>query len=134
MPHTVVRHQAHYCADEVFGSPHDQIDRHVILHLALGQRAIRCGGRAEDISLRDNPQQLTSLDDDQRSAVVPHQEVNDILHLKLPVEEAHTIGGFVANRLRRIPHEGDFIEEQEYHITVIEADARSVLKVKMERI
>jgi len=63
----------------------------------------------------------------------PISEVNDILHLQLPVEEAHTIGGFVANRLRRIPHEGDAIEEQEYRITVTEADARSVLKVKMER-
>jgi putative hemolysin len=63
----------------------------------------------------------------------PISEVNDILHLHLPVEEAHTIGGFVANRLRRIPHEGDSIEEQEYRITVIEADARSVLKVRMER-
>ncbi len=63
----------------------------------------------------------------------PISEVNDILHLQLPVIEAHTIGGFVANRLRRIPHDGDFIEEQEYRITVIEADARSVLKVRMER-
>jgi CBS domain containing-hemolysin-like protein len=63
----------------------------------------------------------------------PISEVNDILHLHLPVEEAHTIGGFVANRLRRIPHEGDAIEEQDYRITVTEADARSVLKVKMER-
>jgi CBS domain containing-hemolysin-like protein len=63
----------------------------------------------------------------------PISEVNDILHLHLPVVEAHTIGGFVANRLRRIPHDGDSIEEQDYRITVIEADARSVLKVRMER-
>ena len=63
----------------------------------------------------------------------PISEVNDILHLNLPVLEAHTIGGFVANRLRRIPHEGDSIEEQDYRITVVEADARSVLKVRMER-
>jgi putative hemolysin len=63
----------------------------------------------------------------------PISEVNDILHLQLPVVEAHTIGGFVANRLRRIPHDGDSIEEQDYRITVIEADARSVLKVRMER-
>ena len=64
----------------------------------------------------------------------PISEVNDILHLQLSVEEAHTIGGFVANRLRRIPHDGDSIEEQEYRIIVIEADARSVLKVRMERV
>ena len=63
----------------------------------------------------------------------PVSEVNDILHLHLPVEEAHTIGGFVANRLRRIPHDGDSIEEQDYRIIVTEEDARSVLKVRMER-
>lgn len=67
-------------------------------------------------------------------ARTPISEVNDILHLNLPVEEAHTIGGFVANRLRRIPHEGDFIEEQGYRVTALETDEKSVLKVKIERL
>jgi putative hemolysin len=67
-------------------------------------------------------------------ARTPISEVNDILHTSLPVQEAHTIGGFVANRLRRIPQAGDFIEEQGYRITVLEADARSVLKVQMQRL
>ncbi len=44
------------------------------------------------------------------------------------------MGGFVANRLRRIPTEGDFIEEQGYRISVLEADAKSVLKVRVERL
>lgn len=64
----------------------------------------------------------------------PISEVNYILHTGLPTEEAHTIGGFVANRLRRIPSEGDFIEEQGYRITVLEADAKSVLKVRVEQL
>ncbi len=64
----------------------------------------------------------------------PISEVNDILHSGLPSEEAHTIGGFVANRLRRIPSEGDFIEEQGYRISVLEADAKSVLKVRVEQL
>jgi CBS domain containing-hemolysin-like protein len=67
-------------------------------------------------------------------ARTPISEVNDILHLKLPVEEAHTIGGFLTNRLRRIPREGDFVEEQGYRISAVEADARSVLKVRVERL
>jgi len=64
----------------------------------------------------------------------PISEVNDILHINLSTEEAHTIGGFVANRLRRIPGEGDFIEEAGYRIGVLEADAKSVLKVRVERL
>jgi putative hemolysin len=64
----------------------------------------------------------------------PISEVNDILHIALPTEEAHTIGGFVVNRLRRIPREGDFIEESGYRIAVLEADAKSVLKVRVEQL
>ncbi len=64
----------------------------------------------------------------------PISEVNDILHLNLPTGEAHTVGGLVANRLRCIPREGDFIEEQGYRISVMEADARSVIKVRVERL
>ena len=64
----------------------------------------------------------------------PISEVNDILHLNLPTGEAHTVGGLVANRLRRIPREADFIEEQGYRITAMETDARSVIKVRVERL
>ncbi len=64
----------------------------------------------------------------------PISEVNDILHIALPSGEAHTVGGFVVNRLRRIPGEGDFIEESGYRISVLEADAKSVLKVRVERL
>jgi CBS domain containing-hemolysin-like protein len=63
----------------------------------------------------------------------PISEVNDILHLRLPVGEAHTVGGFIVNRLRHIPKEGDFVEEQDHRFTVLEADARSVIKVRVER-
>ena len=64
----------------------------------------------------------------------PISEVNDILHMSLPVGEAHTIGGFVANKLLRIPESGDSIEHDGYVFTILEADARSVIKVKLERI
>jgi len=68
------------------------------------------------------------------SGRMPISEINDILYAKFPVEEAHSIGGLIVTRLRNIPKEGDTIEEQGYKITVIEADNRSVIKVKMERL
>jgi CBS domain containing-hemolysin-like protein len=68
------------------------------------------------------------------SGRMPISEINDILYVQFPVEEAHSIGGLIVTRLRSIPREGDTIEEQGYKITVIEADRRSVIKVKMERL
>ncbi|MES9872578.1 MAG: hemolysin family protein [Candidatus Sedimenticola sp. 6PFRAG7] len=68
------------------------------------------------------------------SGRMPISEVNDLLYIQFPVEEAHTIGGFIVSRLRHIPSEGDFIEEQGYRLSVIEADARAVIKVRVERL
>ncbi len=67
------------------------------------------------------------------SGRTPISEVNDILHVHFPVEEAHTIGGLIVSRVRNIPVEGDFIEEQGYRLTVLEADSRAVIKVRVER-
>ncbi|MES9869496.1 MAG: hemolysin family protein [Sedimenticola sp.] len=68
------------------------------------------------------------------SGRMPISEVNDILYATFPVEEAHTIGGLIVSRLRHIPSEGDCIEEQGYQLCVLEADARAVIKVKIERL
>jgi CBS domain containing-hemolysin-like protein len=67
------------------------------------------------------------------SGRTPISEVNDILHVHFPVEEAHTIGGLIVSRIRNIPVDGDFIEEQGYRLTVLEADSRAVIKVRIER-
>jgi len=68
------------------------------------------------------------------SGRMPISEVNDILYAEFPVTEAHTIGGLIVSRLRHIPVEGDSTEEQGYRLTVLEADARCVVKVKVERL
>ena len=68
------------------------------------------------------------------SGRTPISEVNDILYAKFPVEEAHTIGGLIVSRLKHIPEQGDFIEEHGYRLTVLEADARSILKVRLEHL
>lgn len=65
---------------------------------------------------------------------MPISEVNDILHVHLPVAEAHTIGGLIVSRLRYIPIEGDSVEVEGCRLEVLEADARSVVKVRMERL
>ncbi len=68
------------------------------------------------------------------SGRTPISEVNDILYVHFPTEEAHTIGGLIGSRLRDIPSIGDTIEEQGYSLTVLDADERSVIKVRVERL
>jgi len=46
--------------------------------------------------------------------------------------EAHTIGGLVTARLRRIPKADDSIEEAGFRITVEEANERTALRLKVE--
>ena len=68
------------------------------------------------------------------SGRTPISEVNDILYARFPVEEAHTIGGLVISRLRHIPSVGDYVVEQGHRVTVLDADERSVIKVRVERL
>ncbi|MEO5365446.1 MAG: hemolysin family protein [Magnetococcus sp. WYHC-3] len=63
----------------------------------------------------------------------PLSQINDQLHLSLQVGEAHTVAGFIVNRLRQIPGTGASIEEQGWRFTVREADPRAVLKVHLQR-
>ena len=68
------------------------------------------------------------------SGRTPISEVNDVLYVHFPVEEAHTIGGLIISRLRHIPAVGDSIDERGYRLSVLEADERSIIKVRAERI
>jgi CBS domain containing-hemolysin-like protein len=63
----------------------------------------------------------------------PLSEINDVLHIKLPLTEAHTIGGFVSARLRRIARPGDAIEDEGYRFIVEEADDRTVVRIRAEQ-
>ncbi|MCF7995012.1 MAG: hemolysin family protein [Chromatiaceae bacterium] len=66
------------------------------------------------------------------SGRTPLSEINDVLHIKLPLTEAHTIGGFVSARLRRLALPDDAIVEEGYRFIVEEADDRIVLRVRAE--
>ena len=63
---------------------------------------------------------------------VPISEANETLRTLLPTTEFHTVGGLVLARLRHIPKEGEFIVEDGYRFTVVEASERSILKLRVE--
>lgn len=64
---------------------------------------------------------------------VPISELNALLGIGLPATEFHTAGGFVEARLRRIPGVGESVLEAGWRFTVIEADARAIIKLRIER-
>ncbi len=68
------------------------------------------------------------------SARTPITEINDALHIKLPISDAHTIGGLVSHRLRRIPRVDDAVTEHGFRFQVLEADEKSAIKLRAERV
>ena len=63
---------------------------------------------------------------------LPIWEANDILGIRLPAKEFHTLGGLVMARLRRIPEKGESIVESGYRFTVEEASERVISKLRVE--
>lgn len=60
-------------------------------------------------------------------------EINGELDIELPDEEDYeTIGGFVFSRLGRVPAVGEFAEHGNVTVRVIAADARRILRVRLE--
>ena len=67
-------------------------------------------------------------------ARVPISEASEVLGVPLSDREAHTVGGLVTARLRRIPHVGDSVEDSGLLFIVEKASDRSALIVKVSRL
>jgi CBS domain containing-hemolysin-like protein len=63
---------------------------------------------------------------------LPISEANDTLGISLPAKESHTIGGLLMARLRHIPREGESIVECGYRFTVVQANERTIEKLRVE--
>jgi CBS domain containing-hemolysin-like protein len=87
-------------------------------------------------SMKPRRPAIESVDDDAYlvSGRAPISELNDSLNLNLPAGEAHTIAGFLINRLRHIPEVGNEVVEGGYRYIVTAADARTATKVRIERV
>ena len=60
------------------------------------------------------------------------KEVNARLALKIPAEEARTIGGYVAEALGRVPEQGDAVTHAGVRLVVDRVKANRVLQVRVE--
>ncbi len=59
------------------------------------------------------------------------EAVNEELEWTLPKGEYDTLGGLILSTLDRIPVPGEEVTIEGYHLTVVEADQRRILKVKL---
>jgi len=65
-------------------------------------------------------------------ARIPISEAAEVLGVHLSDRDAHTVGGLVTARLRRIPKMGDFIEEAGYLFVVEAANERSPVRLRVK--
>lgn len=61
-------------------------------------------------------------------------DLNELLEIDLPALEAHTVGGFIEARLRRIPAEGEYVDADGWRFTVTEASPRAVSRLEIRRL
>lgn len=65
-------------------------------------------------------------------AHLPINELNDLLNLKIPIHEYHTVGGLIVTELRRIPRPDESVLKFGHKFTAIESDERMVKRVLIE--
>ncbi len=78
--------------------------------------------------------QLEEVDTDVyvMDARVPVSEASEVLGVHLSDHDAHTVGGLVTARLRRIPKVGDSVEESGFLFIVDEASERAAVLLRVE--
>ena len=61
-------------------------------------------------------------------------EINELLEINLKATESYTLGGFIEARMRRIPKKDESITDSGWRFTVIDANERAILKLRVERL
>jgi CBS domain containing-hemolysin-like protein len=91
-------------------------------------------GEIEDEHERQ-PSVLTSLPDGSYLVAgrLGIDELNEALDWKLPKQDYETVGGLILARLGRIPRPGEDVVMDDYQLSVVDADERRILKVKVRR-
>lgn len=120
-------------AVDEFGSAVGMITMEDILEEVVGEIDV---GYDFDEYLPRRKRIVEMLDDDVflMDSRLPIWEANEILGIRLPAKEFHTLGGMVMARLRRIPEKGENIVESGYRFTVEGATDRAIEKLRVESI
>ena len=66
-------------------------------------------------------------------AITPIDEFNEYFSVDLPDQEFDTIGGLVLKKFERLPRRGDVTNIDQFQVTVLNADNRSIRLLKIEK-
>lgn len=68
------------------------------------------------------------------SARMDLDDINDIMSVELPTDEADTLGGLVYNLLGRVPEVGDSVGVADLYLTVLDVEGRRIGRVKVQHL
>ncbi|MDI6791783.1 MAG: hemolysin family protein [bacterium] len=90
-------------------------------------------GEIEDEYVHGDEVELKVIDEStyEADARVSIDQLSEELNLDLPEDDYETVGGFILHHLGRIPHSGEIIEIGELGFHILDADEKSILKVKI---
>ena len=96
--------------EEILGDIRDEKDREVegVIH-RISDRIIECDGKTEI------------------------QSINKFYGMLIPVGDYNTIAGYVISLMERIPKRGEFIETDRLKVVVLDADSRSIRRVRIQK-
>jgi len=66
-------------------------------------------------------------------AITPIDEFNEYFSVDLPDQEFDTIGGLVVKKFERLPRRGDVTNIDQFQVTVLNADNRSIRLLRIEK-
>lgn len=115
-----------------YGSTVGLINVRMILESVVGKLSTATPG---DATYGSQQAAVEDLGDDtyRIDARMPIAEVNDLLATEISTATAHSIGGLLVMRLRRVPKVGDSITEGGFEFTVEEATERAAVRLRASR-
>jgi CBS domain containing-hemolysin-like protein len=66
------------------------------------------------------------------SGTFPIDDFNEQFEMSLPIEDYHTMGGYVFGRLGRAPEPGDMIEDAGLRLKVLEVEGTRIERLEVE--
>lgn len=105
------------------------VDR--ILETVVGQAGVTS---AYENKIESSQPRFEALENDRYllDGRMPVADVNDLLGTTLYLSEARTIGGLIVARLKHVPSVGESITDSGYVFKVVNANDRSILKLRAE--
>jgi putative hemolysin len=90
------------------------------------------GDIADEFDLPDEAVERVNERTIRISGTFPIDDFNEQFHMTLPIEDYHTMGGYVFGRLGRAPQPGDEVEDGGLRFKVLEVEGTRIERLEVE--